>query len=142
MAVGLERVVHGHMHRHGRRISSAPAESGMTHLVYFVIVCERGKCAGLEDSNLQTGLVHIDRFDLGAEVIWSEADNDCRIPNANLVSLIESPPVSAFLFISCGLGQCPEGHVAQNFTAGLYHLGFCDGAGGFGGRNFGTCDHL
>jgi hypothetical protein len=46
--------------------------------LYFVIVCKRRKCAGLEDSNLQTGLAHVDRLGLGVEVVWSEADNNCQ----------------------------------------------------------------
>jgi len=32
--------------------------------LYFVIVCKRGERAGLEDTNLQTGFVYIDRLSL------------------------------------------------------------------------------
>ena len=43
-----------------------------------MIVRKRGERAGLEDTNLQTGLVHVDRLGLGVELVWSEADNDCQ----------------------------------------------------------------
>src|ERR1700689_2084976 len=46
--------------------------------LYFVIVGKRRKSAGLEDSNLQTGLADVDRLALGVEVVWPEADNDCE----------------------------------------------------------------
>src|SRR5580658_1409206 len=46
--------------------------------LYFVIVCKRGERTGFEDSNLQTGSVHIDRLGLGAELVRSEADSYCQ----------------------------------------------------------------
>src|ERR1700730_12408997 len=61
-----------------------------------------------------------------------------RIPNAGLESLIESPPASAFPFVSDG-SWYPERHIAQERAAGRCHLYFAGGgARGYGGRDFGT----
>jgi len=43
---------YGHVHRHGRRISSAPAESGMTHLVNQRMGKRQPTCWSLEGGNL------------------------------------------------------------------------------------------
>src|ERR1700688_4899219 len=74
------RVEHTHLARvHAQLNAWAAGRIDLTLVdwsLYFVIVCKRRECAGLKDSNLQTGLVHIDRLGLGVEVIWSEAEND------------------------------------------------------------------
>src|ERR1700685_2531985 len=70
--------------------------------LYFVIVCKRGERAGLEDSNLQTGFVPIDRLGLGVELVWSEADksgqNSQRQPRKS-----HCPPLPRFHSSANGL---------------------------------------
>src|ERR1700684_4070820 len=80
------RVEHAHLARvhaqlnawSGGRIDLSLVDLSLLNWgLYFVVVGKGGERAGLEDSNLQTGFVHIDRMGLGVEVVWSEAENDC-----------------------------------------------------------------
>src|ERR1700735_2617424 len=76
------RVEHTHLARvHAQLNAWAGGRIDLTLVnwsFYFVIVCKRGKCAGFEDSNLQIGLVKINRVRLGVELVWSQANNDCQ----------------------------------------------------------------
>jgi hypothetical protein len=67
------RVEHAHLARVHAQLNARTGGRIDLALVnwslYFVIVGKRGERTGFEDSNLQTGLVHIDRAGLGIEVV-------------------------------------------------------------------------
>src|ERR1700686_2577375 len=59
--------VHAQLHAgRGGRVDLAFFDRSL----YFVVVGERGKGARLEDSDLQTGFVHVDLFALGVKGVW------------------------------------------------------------------------
>src|ERR1700691_3673503 len=76
------RVEHAHLARvHAQLNAETGGRIDLTLVnwsLYFVIVRKGGERAGLEDSNLQTRFVHIDRLGLGVELVWFEADNYCQ----------------------------------------------------------------
>src|SRR5277367_4710530 len=87
-------------------------------------------CANAENTpDLKTRIVKLDRL---TSIAWGWAYRlfgpthtpIASIPNASFRSLIESPPVSAFLFVSYAHGNIRKDRLVKNIPQGVMNLDF------------------